>query len=301
MKICFTLLVVLFFGFQTSNAQKSIQEKLGYSKETKLLILHADDAGVSHAVNAATISAFESKSITSASIMVPCPWFPEIAAYAKNHPELDWGIHLTLNAEWKNYKWSGVLPSSQISSLLDKDGYLYSSVEELLQNAKYEEIEAELRAQIERAMAFGIKISHLDSHMGSLYAKPELTELFHQLGAEYGIPTFQAMNLPYLTINKNNVSLDMVFMAQQMSENEGTTFYDSIITNLLKPGLNELIFHLAYDTDEMRAVTIDHPDFGSKWRQNDYDYFTSDHFKNLIKKNKIKLVTWREIKKVTMD
>ncbi len=164
-------------SFFSATAQQQIAEKLGYPKDAKLLILHADDIGVSHSVNAATIAAFEKKGITSASIQVPCPWFLEIATYAKAHPELDWGIHLTLTAEWKYYKWGGVLPADQISSLLDKDGYFYNSVEDFAQHAKPQEVEAELRAQIERALAFGIKITHLDSHMGALYATPEFTQI----------------------------------------------------------------------------------------------------------------------------
>ena len=101
-------------GFICTYGQKTLAEKLGYPKDSKLLIIHADDVGLSHSEDAATVAGLEKKSVNSASIMVPCPWFPEIAGYAKQHPEVDWGIHLTLTSEWKNYKWGGVSSSNEI-------------------------------------------------------------------------------------------------------------------------------------------------------------------------------------------
>ena len=291
-------ILLCLVSFFCATAQQNLAEKLGHPRDAKLLILHADDIGVSHSVNAATIAAFEKKGITSASIQVPCPWFPEIAAYAKAHPELDWGIHLTLTAEWKYYQWGGVLPANQILSLLDKEGYFYDSVEEFAQHANLQEVEAELRAQIERALAFGIKITHLDSHMGALYATPELTQILFKLGHEYGIPAFQAANIPGLAIDKTGVLVDAVYLQFTASPaNEWHTFYDNLIKQL-KPGLTEIIFHLAYDNEEMQAVTIDHPDFGSAWRQNDFDYVTSDELKWQLKENNIILVSWGDIQKV---
>lgn len=281
----------------TATAQQRLAEKLGYPQDAKLLILHADDVGLSHSVNAATIAAFEKQGITSASIQVPCPWFAEIAAYAKAHPEMDWGIHLTLTAEWKYFKWGGVLPADQIASLLDKDGYFYDSVEAFAQYAKPTEVEAELRAQIERALAFGIKITHLDSHMGALYAAPEFTQILFRLGREFGIPAFQAANMPGLAIDKTGVVVDAVYLQFTATPAaEWHTFYDNLIQQL-KPGLTEIIFHLAYDNAEMQAVTIDHPDFGSAWRQNDFDYVTSEALKSILRKNNIILVSWGDIQK----
>src|SRR6476620_6982892 len=121
---CFLLLFALLVCFDSFSQEKNLAEKLGYPKDAKLLILHADDVGLSHSEDSATITAFEKGGITSASIMVPCPWFPEIAGYAKRHPEFDYGIHLTFTSEWKNYKWDGVSSSGDIPSLLGKDGYM---------------------------------------------------------------------------------------------------------------------------------------------------------------------------------
>ena len=164
---------VIFFVVISAVAwaqQKTVQERLGYPKDTKLLIIHADDLGVSHAENMASIQAMEKGVVSSGSIMVPCAWLPEIAAYAKSHPNVCLGLHLTLNAEWKVYKWGPVTPHDQVSSLLDGNGYLNESVEAFLKTAKPDEVEKELRNQIERAKHLGIDPTYFDAHMGAAFS-----------------------------------------------------------------------------------------------------------------------------------
>jgi predicted glycoside hydrolase/deacetylase ChbG (UPF0249 family) len=296
--LCFCLLIFISI---TSYSQ-SIAEKLGYDKDTKLLIIHADDVGVSHSVNSATIEAFEKSVISSASIMVPCPWFPEIASYAKQNPQYDFGLHLTLTSEWKNYRWGSVLSAKEIPSLLDENGYFYSTAEEVAIKANPIEVEQELRAQIERAIDFGVNPSHLDSHMGSLFTTPELFQVYLKVGAAYRIPVFIPMNAvknyPELLqfIDEDQISVDNFFMMEtNRPTEEWATFYQNIVENL-SPGLNEIIIHLAFDNSEMQAVTVDHPDYGSKWRQNDLNTVLSSEFKSTLVKNNIKIITWKEIK-----
>jgi chitin disaccharide deacetylase len=129
-----------------AQGKKNLAEQLGYSKDAKLLIIHADDIGVSHSENSATISAIEKGVINSGAIMVPCPWFSEIAAYAKQHPEFDWGLHLTLTSEWKFLKWDGISASNQIPGLINDAGYFYESVDEAVKNATASEVEKEIRS-----------------------------------------------------------------------------------------------------------------------------------------------------------
>src|SRR5258706_4683975 len=160
------LLVALALNATSANAQsmkKSLAEQLGYPPNTNLLIVHADDLGVTHSVNAASIKALESGAVNSASIMVPCPWFPEIADYAKSHPELDFGLHLTLTSERVYYRWGPVAPADKVPSLVDKNGYFHHdwSPETRIDPR---EAEIELRAQIDRAYAMGVKPTHLESH-----------------------------------------------------------------------------------------------------------------------------------------
>ncbi|MGB5383357.1 MAG: ChbG/HpnK family deacetylase, partial [Lutimonas sp.] len=142
-------------------AQKTLQERLGYPKTAKLLIIHADDLGMAHAENSGSILAMEKGSVNSASIMVPCPWFSEIADYAKDHPNSDFGIHLTLNSEWKQYKWRPVLGSDEVRTLVDKSGFFYADLESVDLKANAAEVENELEAQIELALAHGVDLTHL--------------------------------------------------------------------------------------------------------------------------------------------
>lgn len=293
--LSFTIIISTNINSQT------LAEKLGYEKDAKLLIVHADDGGLSHSVNFATIEAFEKSGITSASIMVPCPWFPEIAAFAKQNPKYDFGLHLTLTAEWKNYRWGGVLSANEIPSLLDQNGFFYASSEEVAVNADPKEVEKELIAQIERAMAFGIKPTHLDSHMGSLFSTPELFQVYLKVGAAYDLPVFLPLNAvkgyPQLLplIDEGLIAVDNFFMMEtNRPTNEWTAYYQNIVENL-DPGLNEIIIHLAIEDSEMQAVTIDHPDFGSTWRQNDLNTVLSEDFKSTLEKNNIKLITWKQI------
>ncbi len=146
----------------------------GYPDDTKFIIIHADDLGLSHSTNAAVMEAFENKAINSGSVMVPCPWLPEIAEYVKGNPDLDVGVHLTLTSEWSFFKWGSVSPRSEVPSLLDENGYFYATTEEFVANAKPDEVKREIRAQIDRAIAFGIRPTHIDSHMGTMFVTPEL-------------------------------------------------------------------------------------------------------------------------------
>ena len=234
--------------------------------------------------------------------MIPCPWLPEIAAYAQSHPEADLGLHLTLTSEWRFYRWGPVLSKDRVSSLLDNNGYLYPTETEAASHVKATEVEAEIRAQIDRARAFGIKPTHLDSHMGTLYQNRTLFEVLLRVGRDNRLPVLLPKDMLASTdmssvLNKNDIVIDrMITIGPSVPADGWSKFYSDAIKSL-QPGVTELIVHIAYDDEEMRGATADHPDWGAAWRQRDFQFLTSDTFRKLLKENNIKLVTWREIGK----
>jgi len=182
------LAACLVFSLGSNAQQKSIAERLGYPQHSKLLILHADDLGVAHSENAASIATLEKGPLNSASIMVPCSWFPEIAAYARKNKQLDFGIHTTLTSEWKNYKWGPVTSKDSVASIVNKHGYFYASVDSVQQFADPKEVELELRNQVKKAYQFGIYITHLDTHMGAAASTPAIVAAYMKVGKEFGLP-----------------------------------------------------------------------------------------------------------------
>ena len=282
-------------------ATKTLQERLGYPRDAKLLIVHADDLGMTRSVNAATIKAFQTGLVNSGSIMIPCPWLPDIASYARQHPEADLGLHLTLTSEWTTYRWGPVLPKDRVSSLLDNTGYLFLTETEAASRANVKDVEAEIRAQIERARAFGIQPTHLDSHMGTLYQNKTLFEILLKVARENKLPSrvskewFTSRDYLPAMLQPQDIVIDRIISIEPEITPEGwATFYTNAVKSI-QPGVTEIIIHLAYDDEEMRGATADHPNWGAAWRQRDFQYFTSDAFRKLLQENQIKLITWREV------
>jgi chitin disaccharide deacetylase len=296
---------------QTDKAQppaqatsKSLLERLGYPADAKVLIVHADDLGVAHSVNRASIKALEGGLVSSASIMMPCPWVPEIAAYARSHPETDLGLHLTLTSEWKQLRWGPVLARERVPSLLDGDGYLYSLETEAAVHLDPREAENEIRAQIARAKALGIQPTHLDSHMGTLYQNKALFEALIRVAHENRLPVRLSKEwfarAPFMpsVLGPDDIVLDRIISIEpNVTAENWSKFYTEEIRSL-QPGVSGMIVHLAYDDEEMKGVTLGHPDWGAAWRQRDFDFVTSDTFRKLLRENHVKLITWREVGKL---
>ncbi len=297
------LLVLAAAGVRANaqTAQRSLAERLGYTRDAKLLIVHADDLGMTHSVNAASIKGLETGLVNSASIMVPCPWFPEIADYAKAHPETDFGIHLTLTSERVFYRWGPVAPGDKIPSLVDSNGYFHLDWTDS-NHINPQEVELELRAQIEKSLAMGVRPTHLDSHQYRLFTNgKELFQSLLRLAHEYKLPVFMVRDWfaerPYLEAAMGSDDLVVnhtVTMNTGVPPEKWASFYDSALRNL-QPGVTVFIIHLAFDDEEMRAATRERATWGAAWRQRDFDYFTSTQFRTLLRELNIKLVTWREL------
>jgi predicted glycoside hydrolase/deacetylase ChbG (UPF0249 family) len=280
---------------------KTLQEKLGYPRDAKLLIVHADDLGVTHSVNAASIHALESGGINSASLMVPCPWFPEIADYAKTHPFADFGLHLTLTSERIYYRWGPAAPRDTVPSLVDANGYFHHDwAPETRIDPK--DVETELRAQIARALAMGVKPTHLDSHQNRLFqTNKDLFEIALRLAHENNLPILIPRgwfaDFPFLekSLGPKDVVIDRVItMEPGVPPSKWSDFYKNALQHL-EPGVTEFVIHLAYADAEMKAATRERDTWGADWRQRDFDFFSSAEFQKLLHDNQIHLITWRDI------
>jgi predicted glycoside hydrolase/deacetylase ChbG (UPF0249 family) len=291
----------------TGHAQQArvpVQERLGYPADARLLIIHADDLGMAHSVNRATFEALEKKWVTSASILVACPWFPEVVQFARAHPDADLGIHLAVNSEWTTFKWGPLSGAEAAPSLVDEQGYLPLIETTVVEKAKPIEVDRELRLQVDRARKAGIPLSHLDSHMATLFQSPALFEVYRKLGPAYDLPLLiertggrGGSGSPW-----SNAALDEALVDQVLSLSPGVAAsewrdaYEKLLAPLA-PGVYELIVHLAYDDDEMRGATADHPDWGAAWRQSDLDMVRSPEFQQFLRDQKFVLIGWKELGK----
>ena len=289
---------------------RTLAERLGYPANSRLLIIHADDFGMSHSVNRAIVEALEKHWVTSASVMVPCPWFAEAAHWAQTHPDADLGLHLTLNSDWTTYRWGPVSPQPKGSSLLDAEGYLPLTTQNVAIGAKAIEVESEARAQVERALASGIHLTHLDPHMGTMTSTPEMAKIYVGLGENYHLPVMlQIRDVGVwndlrvgvktkhygIQLPRESALLDAVL--QIMSGVPKSRWFDAYkkMLGLLPVGAYQLVVHLGYDDAEMQGATADHPHWGSEWRQNDFDMVRSAEFQQFLKDQGFILISWKDL------
>lgn len=285
---------------------KTLAERLGYAKDDVLLIIHADDMGMCHSSSLACIDALEKGIVTCASTMVPCPWFPEIAQYAREHPEADIGLHLTYTAEWKRYRWGPLSPRSLVPGLIDEEGYFHHGVEAVVKSSNAKEIEIETRAQIEHALRNGLKPTHLDSHMGTIYADPSFLQTVLKLSEEYDIPFMFFNPTPAMIERVGGEDKFPSALSESMAA-RGVPLIDSLpsigdvpvdqyeeaykkLIAELKPGVHLLIIHPNLESDESRAITGTH-----EKRNAEYEIFTNPAMKTFIEKQGVKLIGWKDL------
>jgi predicted glycoside hydrolase/deacetylase ChbG (UPF0249 family) len=295
---------LILFAATASFAQapvKYVQERLGYPANARLLIIHADDFGMNHSVNRATSEALLNHWITSASILVPCPWFLEAADFAKAHPDLDLGIHQALNSEWTTFRWGPVTSKDQVPTLLDDQGYLPLDTPVVGKTANPAQVETELRAQVDRAQKFGVHITHLDTHMAALFSSPDLYKVYLKMGHSYHLPILEEWEGTHGPLGIKPPQDEMlvqkvISIDPGISAADWVGWYEKQLAPLA-PGVYEMIIHLAYDDDEMRGATFDHQDWGSAWRQHDFDMVKGAEFQKFLKDQGFILVGWKDLAK----
>lgn len=284
-------------------------KKLGYSDTDRLIIIHTDDIGMCQASVQAYKDLWEFGTISSGAVMVPCSWFPATAEMCRANPQMDMGVHATLNAEWDSYRWGPVSTRDPQSGLLDKDGYLHQEPNAVYEAATEEAVAAELNAQIERALAAGIDVTHIDSHMGTI-TNPKFVQSYLQAGMSRLIPNMlpRASAKGFDMMGIDNAALAMYTPILQQLESQGLPMLDGLFSMPLEhdndhigaakkilsdvpAGISHFIFHPSIDTPELRAIC---PDW--KARVANYNAFMSDELKAFIKDSGIQLIGYRAIR-----
>ncbi|MBI2948716.1 MAG: polysaccharide deacetylase family protein [Verrucomicrobia bacterium] len=282
-------------------AHGTLAERLGFQPTDKILIINGDDAGLSHAASAATIDALEHGLMTSATIMMPCPWVPEIAAYARSHPQADFGLHLTHTSEWRKYRWGPVANRSEVRGLLDPEGYLWETIKDVYRHASPRQAEIEARAQIKKALAMGIDVTHLDSHMGALQYDLRYYKVYRKLALEFNVPIrmasqemLEAAGAGHLReqLERDGIVFTDYLIHGQRKAGEPVADYWKRMLNNLQPGVTELYIHAALPADEMKEITGSWAD-----RAEEYRLFTKEpEIRQLLETHKIKRIGYRALR-----
>jgi chitin disaccharide deacetylase len=326
MKCLFTIQILVLFLFTslTGIAQNdtTYAERLGYPKGARVAVMHVDDVGMSYDSNIGAIETMTKGVATSCSIMMPCPWVPGFFHFLKEHPKTDAGLHLTLTSEWKDYRWGPLSGKSKVPGLVDPEGAMWASVADVVKNATPHEVEAEIRAQIERAIQMGFRPTHLDSHMGTLFASQAFLERYLKIGIEFKIPVMFPGGHNTLIAHQlaGRLNMDEARMVGKMLWNAGlpviddlhnesysphlpagvlanreslnkhkTQFYIDAMKSL-KPGITYVIMHCTKITEVFQHISDSGP-----IREGDFLAMLNPELKKFIEKEGIILTTMREL------
>jgi predicted glycoside hydrolase/deacetylase ChbG (UPF0249 family) len=297
-------------------------ERLGFPRDARVIILHMDDAGMSLSSNRAIEKVFETGVANSTSVMMPCPWVPQVVRYINEHPGTDAGLHLTLTSEWKDYRWVPLAGAAAVPGLVDSTGSMWADVADVVKHASADEVDQEIRAQFTRAEKMGFKPTHLDSHMGTLFATPAFLLKYVQLGIEKKIPVMlPGGNAEYIGKEMNLTDQQKTFF-QQIGKNlwnaglpvlddlhnssydwkvpEGISneealaewrvaLYEKTMMEL-KPGVTMVIMHCTDPSEIFSSIT----DSGDK-RKADMLAMLDPGFKKFLADNHFILTTWKEL------
>lgn len=294
---------------EVRETSKTWAEKLGWPAGKKVIMLHADDIGMCPEANTAAKKQLEAGDIQSAAVMIPCPNAEDFITYAKNNPKMDIGLHLTLTSEWKTHRWGPVTDDAEVPGLLDEDKKLWHTVPQVVQHASAEEVEKEIRAQIEKSISWGHRPDHIDTHMGTLFGDPSYVKVYMKVAEEYGIPA-NIINIsnPRVLAEFRGKGYPMDDTVVEMSENytlpkldyftsapEAKTYEEKMgnfkeLINSLEPGLTEIIFHPSVLTENLKGIT-------GSWQQRSWEaqMFSDPDLIQFFRDQDIVFTNWQEI------
>ena len=310
MKIQSLILFLIFglFGVKIMG-QSTWAEGLGYPADKIVLILHADDIGMCKEANLSAQNYLVEGHIQSAAVMMPCAFSEEMIQWAMEHPEQDIGLHLTLTSEWRTWRWAGLSPSDSIPGLIDPEGKLWRKVIQVAMNASPKEVEREIRAQVEKALAMGYTPGHMDTHMGTLYANAKYTKAYLQVAEEYQIPAmvldmsnpqivegFKAQGYP---IDEEMIEYVNAYSLPKLdyffSAPNGDSYADKCqkfkdLISSLQPGLTEIIFHPSEESENLKTIT-------NSWQQRVWEakMFAEPEMKAFFEEQGVIFTNWKEI------
>src|SRR5690554_369694 len=284
-------------------------EKLGFPKGKKVLLLHMDDLGMSPEANDAGKFYIANDHILSGAVMMPCDDAEPFIEWVKNVPKADIGVHLTLTSEWKTWRWAPLSNPEEVPGLIDPEGKMWRRVHEVVMNATPEEVETEIRAQIDRMLEMGLNPTHIDTHMGTLYGSPDFLKVFLKVAEEYKIPA-NAIDLSnpkvadFYGAQGYPITDEVIGMLADYSlprlDNFGSVpkgeTYEEVKNNFyrlvsaLDPGITEIIFHPSVETENVKTIT-------GSWQQRAWEaqMFADPEVIRFFEENDIILTTWREV------
>lgn len=301
------LLLVLILAIPVQS--QTWAEKLGYPSGRKIIMLHADDIGMSPGANTSAVYYLQNEMIQSAAVMVPCPGYEEIADWRRQYQEFDLGLHLTLTSEWKTYRWPTVVDTDKVPGLIDPEGKMWHSVRQVVSSASAEEVEAEIRAQIERAIADGFNPSHIDTHMGTLYGHHDYTGAYLKVAEEYRIPAMViSMQNPVVVEHFKKagypVTEEMISHVKNYSLPKldfftsvptGKTYEEKLenfksLVKELPNGITEIIFHPSDHSEELKEIT-------NSWQQRvwEAEMFADPDLWKFFEEEEIIFTNWKEM------
>jgi predicted glycoside hydrolase/deacetylase ChbG (UPF0249 family) len=285
--------------------------ELGFAGDDRVVIIHTDDIGMCQATLSAFADLIDFGLISSGAVMVPCPWFPRVAASYRGNTAVDLGVHLTLTSEWDGYRWGPISTRDTDSGLLDDEGYFYHRSEDVQAHGDPAAVGLELETQVARALDAGIDVTHVDTHMGTV-AHPKFISAYVRLGWEHRLPVMilRLDEAGWRAIGMDQETAAFAAQSVRQLEEQGLLLLDHLVGlpldrpedrmaqakavfDSLPPGLTHFLIHPAQDTPELRAIAADWPS-----RVADYETFMSDELRDYVRNSGVHVIGYRALREL---